>query len=171
MKKALLAGALLALGMAFAAPNFVFVKDTQMNAMMMKSGDSETIEIAAYPDIPLLARAVTGQRGILIFTSKNQAEDAKTLFAFYTQGFKDEGWTGGDDAMMAGDKMKSGDAMSGDAMKKEGDATKKDGAMADKGNAMMKKGLESTLKMGDHTLTIRVRPYGETQVQVDLILN
>ena len=102
--------AVLAGGLAAAAPGFSFTTDAKMNAMM----SNDAIGLSAYPKLKLLARSVQGSRATLVYAG----EDAAGAFAFYDKAFKAEGWKEAH-AMMAGSDKAAGGAMAG-AMMKDG---------------------------------------------------
>jgi hypothetical protein len=104
---------------ALAAPMFKFSSDPKMNAMMM----ADTIDLTAYPKLPLVFKALNGARATLVY----KGADAGKVYAFYDQAFKSEGWKDAPMGAMAGDTMnKPGDTMTkpaDDTMTKPADDT------------------------------------------------
>ncbi len=82
---------------ALAAPMFKFNADPKMNAMMM----ADTIELTAYPKLPLVFKSITGAKATLVY----KGADAGTVYAFYDKAFKSEGWKDAPMGAMAGDTM------------------------------------------------------------------
>ncbi len=101
---------------ALAAPVFKFSTDPKANAMMM----ADTIELTAYPKLPLVFKALNGAKATLVY----KGTDAGKVYAFYDKAFKSEGWK---DAPM-GAMMKPADTMTkpaDDTMTKPADDTTK----------------------------------------------
>jgi hypothetical protein len=82
---------------ALAAPMFKFSSDPKMNAMMM----ADTIDLTAYPKLPLIFKAINGAKATLVY----KGADAGKVYAFYDQAFKSEGWKDAPMTAMAGDTM------------------------------------------------------------------
>jgi hypothetical protein len=113
---------------ALAAPMFKFSSDPKMNAMMM----ANTIDLTAYPKLPLVFKSLTGAKATLVY----KGADAGKVYAFYDKAFKSEGWKDAPMAAMAGDTMtKPAD----DTMTKPADTmTKPDDSMAKPADTMTK---------------------------------
>ncbi len=97
---------------ALAAPMFKFSADPKMNAMMM----ADTIELTAYPKLPLVFKSIAGAKATLVY----KGADAGTVYAFYDKAFKSEGWKDAPMGAMAGDTMTK---TAGDTMTKPADDT------------------------------------------------
>jgi hypothetical protein len=104
---------------ALAAPIFKFSNDPKMNAMMM----ADTIDLTAYPKLPLVFKALNGAKATLVY----KGADAGKVYAFYDKAFKSEGWKDAPMGAMAGDTMNkpAGDTMTkpADTMTKPADDT------------------------------------------------
>jgi hypothetical protein len=174
VKIALMSAAVAAAGVALAAPEFLFVKDTKSNGMMMTMGKKEVIELSAYPALKLQARNVTKDHATFVFVTDKDALHG--AFDYYGKALEKEGWKAADEAMMKeGDAMKKeGDAMAkpGDAMAKPGDAMAKPGdTMAKTGDTMgaMMKPLTEKYSFKTYTITLSAKET-KTNVEVDLVL-
>jgi hypothetical protein len=135
-RMSLIAAALL-VPVALAAPMFKFSSDPKMNAMMM----ADTIDLTAYPKLPLVFKALNGAKATLVY----KGADAGKVYAFYDKAFKSEGWKDAPMGAMAGDTMTkpAGDTMTkpaDDTMTKPADdgMTKPDDLMAKPADTMTK---------------------------------
>jgi hypothetical protein len=135
-RMSLIAAALL-VPVALAAPMFKFSSDPKMNAMMM----ADTIDLTAYPKLPLVFKALNGAKATLVY----KGADAGKVYAFYDKAFKSEGWKDAPMGAMAGDTMTkpAGDTMTkpaDDTMTKPADdgMTKPDDSMAKPADTMTK---------------------------------
>ena len=121
---------------ALAAPMFKFSSDPKMNAMM----SADTIDLTAYPKLPLVFKAVNGANATLVY----KGADASNVYAFYDKAFKSEGWKDAPMGAMAGDTMTkpAGDTMTkpaDDTMTKPSDTmTKPDDSMTKPSDTMAK---------------------------------
>jgi hypothetical protein len=97
---------------ALAAPMFKFSSDPKMNAMMM----ADTIDLTAYPKLPLVFKALNGAKATLVY----KGADAGKVYAYYDKAFKSEGWKDAPMGAMAGDTMTK---PAGDTMTKPADDT------------------------------------------------
>jgi hypothetical protein len=119
---------------ALAAPMFKFSSDPKMNAMMA----ADTIDLTAYPKLPLIFKSVNGMRATLVY----KGADAGKVYAFYDKALKSEGWKDAPMGAMAGDTMNkpAGDTMTkpaDDTMTKPADTmTKTDTMMSAEGMKM-----------------------------------
>jgi hypothetical protein len=104
---------------ALAAPMFKFSSDPKMNAMMA----ADTIDLTAYPKLPLIFKSVNGAKATLVY----KGADAGKVYAFYDKALKSEGWKDAPMGAMAGDTMNkpAGDTMTkpADTMTKPADDT------------------------------------------------
>jgi hypothetical protein len=119
---------------ALAAPMFKFSSDPKMNAMMM----ADTIDLTAYPKLPLVFKALNGAKATLVY----KGADAGKVYAFYDQAFKSEGWKDAPMGAMAGDTMTkpADDSMtkpSDDTMTKPADTMTKPADTMTKSDTMM----------------------------------
>jgi hypothetical protein len=118
---------------ALAAPMFKFSSDPKMNAMMA----ADTIDLTAYPKLPLIFKSVNGAKATLVY----KGADAGKVYAFYDKALKSEGWKDAPMGAMAGDTMNkpAGDTMTkpADTMTKPADTmTKTDTMMSAEGMKM-----------------------------------
>ena len=118
---------------ALAAPVFKFSSDPKMNAMMI----ADTIDLTAYPKLPLVFKALNGAKATLVY----KGADAGNVYAFYDKAFKSEGWKDAPMGAMAGDTMnKPADTMTkpaDDTMTKPADTMAKPADTMTKPDAMM----------------------------------
>jgi hypothetical protein len=118
---------------ALAAPMFKFSSDPKMNAMMM----ADTIDLTAYPKLPLVFKAINGAKATLVY----KGADAGKVYAFYDTAFKSEGWKDAPMGAMVGDTMTkpAGDTMTkpDDSMAKPEDTMTKPADTMTKSDTMM----------------------------------
>ena len=123
---------------ALAAPVFKFSSDPKMNAMMT----ADTIDLTAYPKLPLVFKALNGAKATLVY----KGADAGNVYAFYDKAFKSEGWKDAPMGAMAGDTMNK----PADTMTKPADTmTKPDDTMTKPADDTMTKPADTMAKPAD----------------------
>jgi hypothetical protein len=121
---------------ALAAPMFKFSSDPKMNAMMA----ADTIDLTAYPKLPLIFKSVNGAKATLVY----KGADAGKVYAFYDKALKSEGWKDAPMGAMAGDTMNK---PAGDTMTKPADT------MTKPADDTMTKPADTMTKPEDDTMT------------------
>jgi hypothetical protein len=123
---------------ALAAPMFKFSSDPKMNAMMA----ADTIDLTAYPKLPLIFKSVNGAKATLVY----KGADAGKVYAFYDKALKSEGWKDAPMGAMAGDTMNK---PAGDTMTKPADTMTKPADTMTKPADTMTKPADTMTKPAD----------------------
>jgi hypothetical protein len=167
-RMSLIAAAVL-IPIALAAPVFKFSSDPKMNAMMT----ADTIDLSAYPKLPLIYKALNGSKATLVY----KGADAGKVYAFYDKAFKSEGWKDAPmGAMMAGDTMNkpAGDTMTkpADTMTKPADDTMtKPADTMDKPADTMTKPSDTMTKPDAMTKPADTMTKGDTMTKPDTMMS